>query len=103
MTDENDIVEGTGERLRAVADALYDGNKSALARALDMKPGSFSKYLRETRKPGASVLVRLMRLGVNLNWLLDGEGPMLTEATAVEAEHCRWSVLSFAQKNDLGS
>jgi hypothetical protein len=86
MTDENNIVEGTGERLRAVADALYDGNKSALARALDMQPGSFSKYLRETRKPGASVLGRLVRLGVNLNWLLDGEGPMLVDGSAAEAD-----------------
>jgi transcriptional regulator with XRE-family HTH domain len=95
MADTNDVVDGTGKRLRAVADTLYDGNKSALARAMNMKPGSFSKYLRGNRKPGASVLGRLVRLGVNMNWFLSGEGPMLidvaTEATEQEKDEAQTS------------
>lgn len=70
-------IEGTGERFRMLADALYEGNQSALARAIDMQPGSFTKYARGARRPGAPVLKRLTRLGVNVNWLLTGEGPML--------------------------
>ncbi len=69
----------TGERFRSLAEALYDGNKSALARAIDMQPGSFTKYVQGERRPGATVLKRLPRLGVNVNWLLTGEGPMLLD------------------------
>jgi len=66
-------------RFRSVADALYDGNKSELARALDMEPGSFTKYTRGARRPGASVLERLTQLGVNINWFLTGEGSMMNK------------------------
>jgi hypothetical protein len=59
-----------------LAEAFYDGNKSELARALDMSPGSFTKYTRGERMPGAQILERLTRMGVNLNWFLTGEGPM---------------------------
>lgn len=92
MADTKTAVDGTGERLRALADALYDGNKSALARAIGMKPGSFSKYLRGKRKPGAAVLGRLVGLGVNLNWVLSGDGPMLIDPATEEAEGPRTSL-----------
>jgi hypothetical protein len=42
-----------------------------------MKPGSFTKYLRGDRRPGARILERLTRMGVNLNWFLTGDGPMI--------------------------
>src|SRR6056297_2655842 len=64
----------TGERLRRIAVELYGGNQSELARALGMKPPSFSKYVQGNRRPGAAVLERLSRLGVNLHWFLTGEG-----------------------------
>lgn len=70
-------LSGTGDRLRAVADRLHGGNKSELARSLGMKPASFSKYLDGNRRPGAVVLEKLSRLGVNINWLLTGAGSML--------------------------
>lgn len=66
-----------GDRLREVAEALFDGNVSALARALDMKPPSFYKYINGDRNPGTSVLVRFTHIGIDLNWLLTGEGQML--------------------------
>ncbi len=77
----NDELTGNriGERLRKVAQLLFDGNKSDLARAMDMKPSSFGKYLRGTRRPGASVLERLTRMGVNVDWLLTGRPPILHE------------------------
>jgi phage repressor protein C with HTH and peptisase S24 domain len=67
----------TGTRLRQIADRLYEGNKSELARSLDMKPPSFSKYVQGHRRPGTTVLKRLSRLGVNLHWFLTGEGSMM--------------------------
>lgn len=69
--------QDTGKRLRQIANRLYDGNKSELARALDMKPPSFSKYVQGQRRPGTTVLKRLSRLGVNLHWFLTGEGSMM--------------------------
>lgn len=67
----------TGDRLRAVADRLHAGNKSELARSLGMKPSSFSKYLNGNRRPGAVILEKLSRMGVNVNWLLTGTGAMI--------------------------
>jgi phage repressor protein C with HTH and peptisase S24 domain len=71
-----------GHRLREVARVLFDGNKSELARAIEMKPSSFGKYLRGTRRPGASVLERLTRLGISVDWLLTGEGAILCESAS---------------------
>lgn len=70
----------TGERLREVADRLHGGNKSELARSLGMKPASFSKYIHGNRRPGAVVLEKLSRMGVNINWFLSGVGPLLDGA-----------------------
>jgi len=77
MTDTTDQVDGTGERFRRVAELLFDDNKSELARSLGMKPGSFTKYLRGKRRPGAKILKRLTRMGVNINWFLTGDGSAL--------------------------
>jgi phage repressor protein C with HTH and peptisase S24 domain len=68
---------GIGNRLQKVADELYEGNVSDLARSLDMKPPSFYKYVNGERRPGTTVLRRLTLLGINLDWLLTGEGKML--------------------------
>lgn len=65
---------GTGHRLRVVANRLFDGNQSELARSLGMKPPSFAKYFDGRRQPGAVVLKRLAKLGVNVNWMLTGRG-----------------------------
>jgi transcriptional regulator with XRE-family HTH domain len=59
---------------------MYDGNQSDLARALGMKPPSFSKYVQGNRRPGAAVLKRLTHLGVNLHWFLTGEGSITRSA-----------------------
>lgn len=72
-------IDGTGERFRQIADELFDGNKSELARSLGMKPSSFAKYTDGSRRPGSRILERLSRLGVNINWFLSGTGPILIE------------------------
>ena len=77
MNDTTDQISGTGERFRRIAELLFDGNKSALARALSMQPGSFTKYLRGKRRPGATILKRLTLMGVDINWFLTGDGSAL--------------------------
>jgi phage repressor protein C with HTH and peptisase S24 domain len=69
--------QDTGVRFREVARRLFDGNKSELARSLGMKPSSFAKYTNGRRQPGAGILVKLSRMGININWFLSGEGDML--------------------------
>ena len=72
-----------GPRLRSVADRFHEGNKSELARSLGMKPSSFAKYLNGDRRPGAVVLEKLSRMGVDINWLLTGSGTMLDETARI--------------------
>lgn len=72
-------IHGTGERFQRIAEVLFDGNKSELARSLGMKPSSFAKYTKGSRRPGSGVLERLSRLGVNINWFLSGEGQMMKD------------------------
>ena len=78
----NSEKQKTGDRLREIAKQMYDGNQSDLARALGMKPPSFSKYVQGNRRPGAAVLKRLTLLGVNLHWFLTGEGSITRSSSA---------------------
>lgn len=48
---------------------------------------TFSGYLHTGRVPSAGVLANwVFRLGINANWLLTGEGPMLLENTFQEPD-----------------
>jgi phage repressor protein C with HTH and peptisase S24 domain len=67
------------DRLQNVAEELYSGNKSELAREIGMKPSTFSKYATGSQPPGRSVLSRLASIGININWLLHGDGPMMAK------------------------
>ena len=70
--------KATARRFREVADQLFEGTISDLARALDMKPTSFSKYTNAPHTtPGSSLLERLSDLGVSADWMLSGRGAML--------------------------
>lgn len=71
----------TGGRIKRVAEELYEGNISELARNLGMTPQTFNKYAQGETTPGAKVLQRFSGLGISLNWLLMGKGDMygLTE------------------------
>ncbi|MEX0770552.1 MAG: helix-turn-helix transcriptional regulator [Balneolaceae bacterium] len=48
---------------------------SELARRLEMKPQALTKYVKGESMPGGLILIRLYKLGVNINWFLTGEGP----------------------------
>lgn len=69
----------TGRRLKKIADLLYEGNQSELARKLEMKPQALVKYLKGESMPGGLILIRLHDIGVNINWFLTGEGDILLE------------------------
>jgi len=44
---------------------------------LGISPGVYQKYEMGLRAPGAEVMDTFLRAGINVNWLLSGEGPML--------------------------
>lgn len=68
-----------GERLEEFATKEYGGisglNKEV--NKLSGKRTSIYKYVHNERTPGASILIPLIKLNCNINWLLTGEGPML--------------------------
>lgn len=65
-----------GSRFKIIADELFDGNISELARTMGMSPQSFNKYAQGDTLPGTVVLKRVIEVGINLNWLLSGIPPM---------------------------
>lgn len=71
--------QGTGEKFKEIAEELFDGKKADLARAIGMKPGSFSKYTSGETMPGGNILKRLLDIGINLNWFLGDVPPMYIE------------------------
>ena len=68
---------GTGKRFQKVANSLFNGNVSELARNLEMTPGAFTKYIKGSTMPGGKILLRLISLDINPAWLLAGIPPML--------------------------
>lgn len=77
-----------GKRITQSAEFLFPGrgSKSRLAEALLMKPGAFQKYYTGTTMPGAEILNRLNQLGVNINWLLTGDGDVLIDSKVTQAK-----------------
>lgn len=70
-----------GKRLDEFANEMY-GSVTGLSKKLRQvsdKKTSIYKYVNDERSPGTSVLIPLARLGMNLNWLLTGEGEMLVK------------------------
>lgn len=66
-----------GKRLREFAESKYGSIKS-LAEAIEVKPPNLQKYLRDEREPGTATLIKLKKVGCDINWLLFGESEMLT-------------------------
>ncbi|ALE03608.1 helix-turn-helix domain-containing protein [Bartonella ancashensis] len=75
-----------GKRLRYVRLALGDPSRETLAKNFNMTKNSIAFYERGEREPNLSVLQAYRTLyGVNINWLLTGQGKMFdTEYTKGE-------------------
>ncbi|MEL6088653.1 MULTISPECIES: helix-turn-helix domain-containing protein [Bartonella] len=75
-----------GKRLRHVRLALGDPSREILAKNFSMTKNSIAFYERGEREPNLSVLQAYRTLyGVNINWLLTGQGKMFdTECTRSE-------------------
>lgn len=64
------------KRLKAARHALT-ATQDAMAVKSGIPVGTYQKYELGQRAPGAKAIQGLMQLGINANWLLTGEGPML--------------------------
>ena len=71
------------ERIRNIADELFNGNISAFCRAIDVKQPTMNTILGERKsKPSYDVLLNIVNakaLNISAEWLLNGEGDMLTQ------------------------
>ena len=64
-----------GERIRIFAKRKY-GTLKKLADAMKISPQQLQQYITGKREPGSKILVKLLRLGCDINWLL-GESESL--------------------------
>ena len=73
--------ESRGDRLKAFLKARFQ-TVSAAAEAYGKAGSYFNNYLNGQSMPGGEVLTWLAEQGLNVNWLLSGEGSMLSGAGA---------------------
>ncbi|PKL83770.1 MAG: hypothetical protein CVV24_03375 [Ignavibacteriae bacterium HGW-Ignavibacteriae-3] len=71
FTDEK-LQMGVGERLRFFAKRKY-GTLKKLADAMQISPQQLQQYISAKREPGTRILIKLLRLGCDVNWLLGGK------------------------------
>lgn len=65
-----------GERIKAVRTALSENQKD-FASKLEVGFSTYQKYEMGMSIPGGEAIKGFVRLGINANWLLTGEGEML--------------------------
>lgn len=73
------VVSSENERLRDIQKSLGYTSQQAFAEALGIRQGSLSDIYRAKNgiKVSAKIKIALSKMGVNIDWLDTGEGPML--------------------------
>jgi len=66
---------GIGGRIRIFAKRKY-GTLKKLAEAMLISPQQLHQYISGKREPGSKILVKLLKLGCDINWLLSGSESM---------------------------
>ncbi|MBW7888064.1 MAG: hypothetical protein H3C35_06850 [Bacteroidetes bacterium] len=61
-----------GERLKLFAEKNF-GSVAELERALGKGRNSLSQYIGDRSTPGGQLLLELLKLGCDINWLLSGD------------------------------
>ncbi|MBR7651419.1 helix-turn-helix transcriptional regulator [Brucella oryzae] len=71
-------------RLRDIRRALGDLPRDAFAKSLNVSEKTLGNYERGDNEPDASVLLAYKQVyGVDVSWLLTGEGPMFSESATL--------------------
>lgn len=66
---------GIGGRIRLFAKRKY-GTLKKLAEAMGISPQQLHQYISGKREPGSKILLKLLKLGCDINWLLSGSESM---------------------------
>ena len=71
LFEDEKIRIGIGGRIRIFAKRKY-GTLKKLAEAMNISPQQLHQYISGKREPGSKILVKLLKLGCDINWLLSG-------------------------------
>ena len=69
-------MESINDRMEVLVNQIFDGNKAAFAKAIEMSPTSMSSYLGNKRrsKPSVDMVAKIItKLDVDARWLITGE------------------------------
>ena len=100
-------METINDRLEQIINALFDGNKAAFAKSIDLPPTGMSNYIGNKRRsiPSSEIASKIVLvLGVDANWLLTGEGEMMKsgatdQSNAVSHLNVQGGELNVTQSN----
>jgi hypothetical protein len=82
MTKNKKLAKEIGRRLKDFADKEY-GSIPSLAKEIEMNQSQLQNYVYRKKNqplPGAEVLLKLRKVGCDINWLLTGEKNKSNEA-----------------------
>lgn len=88
-------IDGIGERLKAVR-ARLEYTQKGIAQAAGSKLRSWQDYEKGLKVPGSQVIAGLVGLGINANWVLTGEGPMMLEDDPLTNSHLDENLLALS-------
>lgn len=81
MARPENIKTPLAQRLRDIRRSLGDQPRDVFAKSLDISEKTLGNYERGDNEPDASVLLAYKQVyGVDVTWLLTGEGPMFSES-----------------------
>lgn len=72
LFNEEQLNLSIGQRMRIFAKRKY-GTLKSLADIMEISPQQLQQYLSGKREPGAKILLKLMKAGCDINWILGGE------------------------------
>lgn len=86
LFSDKDLRIGIGHRIRTFAKRKY-GTLKRLAEGMEISPQQLQQYISGKREPGSRILLKLLRLGCDINWLLGGsETPESYKIYKLESE-----------------
>ncbi len=97
---------GLGERVRFFALKKY-GTLKKLAEAMEITPQQLQQYISGKREPGTRILVKMLRLGCDLNWLLGGKESLESykiyklESELKKLQHTLGQITTLVQKGEV--
>jgi SOS-response transcriptional repressor LexA len=68
--------EEVGKRLKEFAERFFT-SYSEFARKLETRPQHLNNFFSGLTMPGAELLTKLSKIGLNINWLFTGDGEMM--------------------------